>query len=201
MKSKIRIALALSAVLGLCQIPHAQATTFSYTGNNFTSLIDVPQVPGSFNTTENVTGTFTTSSALSNNLIGVDIEGLVTSFSFSDVRTNLTNLNTTAHLFIVWTDASGHITQWIFDLANNNAEILARQTIANDGTQDDRGRVISGGFADQADVLVAGTLTPTPLPAALPLFASGLGVIGLLARRRKRQSADINRVLGWGDVS
>ena len=27
----------------------------------------------------------------------------------------------------------------------------------------------------------------TPLPAALPLFAGGLGVIGLLARRRKRK--------------
>jgi len=29
----------------------------------------------------------------------------------------------------------------------------------------------------------------TPLPAALPLFASGLGVMGFLARRRKRKSA------------
>lgn len=29
----------------------------------------------------------------------------------------------------------------------------------------------------------------TPLPAALPLFAGGLGVIGLLARRRKRKAA------------
>jgi hypothetical protein len=37
---------------------------------------------------------------------------------------------------------------------------------------------------------VAATPLPaTPLPAALPLFASGFGVIGLLARRRKRKAA------------
>ncbi|HEY5504498.1 MAG TPA: VPLPA-CTERM sorting domain-containing protein [Sedimentisphaerales bacterium] len=34
-----------------------------------------------------------------------------------------------------------------------------------------------------------GTLGTTPLPAALPLFATGLGVMGLVARRRKRKSA------------
>jgi hypothetical protein len=45
------------------------------------------------------------------------------------------------------------------------------------------------------DPLVSGTititdaLTATPLPAAFPLFAGGLGVIGLLARRRKRKNA------------
>lgn len=31
-------------------------------------------------------------------------------------------------------------------------------------------------------------LTATPLPAALPLFAGGLGMIGLLARRKKRSA-------------
>jgi hypothetical protein len=33
------------------------------------------------------------------------------------------------------------------------------------------------------------TLTATPLPAALPLFASGIGLIGFVARRKKRKSA------------
>jgi hypothetical protein len=33
------------------------------------------------------------------------------------------------------------------------------------------------------------SLTPTPLPAALPLFATGLGALGLLGWRRKRKAA------------
>jgi len=31
-------------------------------------------------------------------------------------------------------------------------------------------------------------VTSTPIPAALPLFATGLGVLGLLAWRRKRKA-------------
>jgi hypothetical protein len=32
-------------------------------------------------------------------------------------------------------------------------------------------------------------MTATPVPAALPLFAGGLGVIGMFARRRKQKNA------------
>ena len=45
------------------------------------------------------------------------------------------------------------------------------------------------------DNIILGTWTTvvspsaTPLPAALPLFATGLGALGLLARRRKRKNA------------
>jgi hypothetical protein len=41
------------------------------------------------------------------------------------------------------------------------------------------------GFVDFVSV----TVTQTPLPAALPLFASGLGALGLLGWRRKRKAA------------
>ena len=42
-----------------------------------------------------------------------------------------------------------------------------------------------GSGADQSFTLEIGT---TPLPAALPLFATGLGALGLLGWRRKRKA-------------
>ena len=46
----------------------------------------------------------------------------------------------------------------------------------------------SGSGALTVDTLAAATSTETPLPAALPLFASGAGVLGLLGWRRKRKA-------------
>jgi uncharacterized protein (TIGR03118 family) len=43
------------------------------------------------------------------------------------------------------------------------------------------------GINGEADGLF-GAITPTPLPAALPLFATGLGGLGLLGWRRKRKA-------------
>jgi hypothetical protein len=39
---------------------------------------------------------------------------------------------------------------------------------------------------------VTGINTATPLPAALPLFAGGLGALGLLGWRRKRKAASVS---------
>jgi hypothetical protein len=46
--------------------------------------------------------------------------------------------------------------------------------------------VVTGNFVGGADL----TFTPvtTPIPAALPLFASGLGALGLFSWRRKRKA-------------
>ena len=45
------------------------------------------------------------------------------------------------------------------------------------------------GAVDPFVALTSFTLTPTPLPAALPLFATGLGALGLFGWRRKQKGA------------
>ena len=40
-----------------------------------------------------------------------------------------------------------------------------------------------------SNVIATGTITVTPLPAALPLFATGLGALGLIGWRRKKKAA------------
>lgn len=45
----------------------------------------------------------------------------------------------------------------------------------------------NGATADQGSFIIAGpTVSTTPLPATLPLFAGGLGFVGYLTRRRKK---------------
>jgi hypothetical protein len=58
----------------------------------------------------------------------------------------------------------------------------------------DHGGSIVGGSANLRDAgfaisLANGTVSATPLPAALPLLATGLGALGLLQWRRKRKAA------------
>jgi hypothetical protein len=58
--------------------------------------------------------------------------------------------------------------------------------IVNDGTGNTAGQITG------LSLVAAPSVTPlsaTPLPAAFPLFASGLGVMGLLGWRRKRKNA------------
>ena len=57
-------------------------------------------------------------------------------------------------------------------------------------------RIINGGSGNSGGQIsgvsitqVTPQVTAVPLPAALPLFAAGLGVLGLLGQRRKRKTA------------
>jgi hypothetical protein len=52
---------------------------------------------------------------------------------------------------------------------------------------------VYGGYTQTAflsgDLVIASVPSATPLPAALPLSATGLGAMGWLAKRRKRKNA------------
>ncbi len=70
--------------------------------------------------------------------------------------------------------------------------------VVNDGTIPDprtHGFVLPvANFTDYGDAIAAkvqAVVNPTPLPGAIPLFATGLGVFGLLGWRRKRKGAGV----------
>jgi hypothetical protein len=48
--------------------------------------------------------------------------------------------------------------------------------------------IVPGSFSNDGNTF---TITYTPLPAALPLFAGGLGLLGMFARRRKQKVSAI----------
>lgn len=49
--------------------------------------------------------------------------------------------------------------------------------------------VIENDLVSPLTYTLTGDITPTPLPAALPLFVSGLGALGLFGWRRKRKAS------------
>ena len=79
-------------------------------------------------------------------------------------------------------DHMGWVTESFLFTASNTDELLVFASTVTTG---------GGGQFDQAfgPALDNVSITATPLPAALPLFAGGLGALGLLARRKKRKAA------------
>jgi hypothetical protein len=68
---------------------------------------------------------------------------------------------------------------WVTDEQTSGAG-LQQPTFSTDGSYGQNGILA-------ADFSVASGGSATPLPAALPLFGAGLGLFGLLARRKKRK--------------
>jgi hypothetical protein len=110
-------------------------------------------------------------------------QGTASLASFTAPQFNL-NFDTTTDQFVVGDVSGGSAGQiWNFDSATSVgfASGSEQQIVSVNGSE--FGNIVVG------DSTLTATLTSeTPLPAALPLFATGVGAIGLLARRKKRKA-------------
>jgi hypothetical protein len=200
----IAAAMAGALALSCAVVEQARAVTvYTYTGNNFPSggIEDVTPPNGAYTTSMSVTGSFTLQNPLSANLPLTDITADILSFSFSDGRHMFTNLNAGIPFLIIGTNPLGNIDAWDVRLVSGSGHFpdvgSQRWQIDSDSGSDvvqTRECIVTEcavEFIDSAIVRPGGTWSvstaETPLPAALPLFTGGLGVIGLLAHRRKRR--------------
>ncbi len=190
----------------------AHAATYTYTGNDYTIIQDGPIPAGTYDTTMSISGSFTVAVPLAANL-NADITASLQSFSFFDGRHTITQLNASFIGFLVKTDATGGLITWQIQLLTPNTKVDGSQFFQifvqnNGGGGEDFGETnqcvasISADcttfLGDQADSLQPGSFSPasssaTPLPAALPLFASGVGAFGFFGWRRKRKNAAIDQ--------
>ena len=189
-------------------------TVYSYTGGNFNDFpLDASLPAGSYTAAMNVSGTFTVAAPFAANLSSQDFStSILLDLSFADGRQtiNLSNLDPAAlGTFIqISTDALGTITSFQLGFTSTRPTAVGGQfgqIIANPGKStgifdeclaSNTPTCNSFGFGiDKATgpggnlVLQSTDVAQTPLPAALPMFLGGAGLIGLLARRRKQKRA------------
>jgi len=209
---KLKLVVLIACAV-LISAPQARAITYIYTGPDFTSIVNQDPPAGTYTTSMSVSGNFTLAAPLGDNFSGFVTP---TSFSFFDGRNTITDASSfVSSNFDLTTDGSGNIVQWhvfvsIFPTplaVGTQIDEINSTSLAFGGsfTPGDQATIIqcttvfTGGCSGSNDI--ANTISTffavgswssntaaTPLPAALPLFATGLGGLGLLGWRRKRKA-------------
>jgi hypothetical protein len=164
--------------------PAAKASfVYSYTGSSFTS--GATAFAG-----DSVSGEFTVASALGDNFTGTVTP---TQFSFSNGLFSVGNSNSSFYAFDIQTSAAGAIISWSISLRASGGPWtgMIQTTSSGDSTSSLGPTTLISASNSGAPSMWSVTDPPatTPLPAALPLFAGGLGTLGLLGWRRKRKAA------------
>jgi hypothetical protein len=210
------LGIAIALVMTSQTMSATADVVYTYTGNTYSAFVeDVGvKVSGSYDDTMRVTGTITLANALAPNLPLQDITASLLDYSFNDGRNTLNKANSIS-MFQIETDATGAILHWDIELEHVEAvpqllPVLLETITAlwGSGVKEDRDLALTflcptaegsgkcrldGGGGDEAEASPHGSFSAavvvTPLPAALPLFATGLGALGLLGWRRKKKAA------------
>ena len=178
--------LMASAVLIAFQAPGANATTFDWSYNGGGSIMG----SGTFDAIDQGGGAFLVD-AITGTANGQSITGL-DGYAVSDqmIYTTSPYLDTNGVAFTV-ADGSAYNFYWwptgtllpSYDCGSATYCLIGPGVAGSDGGYDP-----TTGLATDTKVPIDFSLTETPLPAALPLFGSGVGALGLLGWRRKRKA-------------
>jgi cyclophilin family peptidyl-prolyl cis-trans isomerase len=204
MKLHLVAACAFASLIAV--VSPASASVYTYDGKPFTSVVDGPNIDGSYTTSLEVDGSFSVNGSLQANLSNQDITGLVQTFSFKDGRGSITEANNddAKTQFFVSTDASGNITAWKINLSTpapsagqQSHRILASNSILgdlgqitqcnNDGCASpyNESAYVRGNFGTwTTDISSA-----VPEPSTWAMMILGFAGVGFMAYRSKSKPA------------
>jgi len=192
---KITSAIIFSSAVLAAQSCWAN-TTYSYTGNNFNYIQNDVwlYVPGTYTTDMSVSGSFEMASSIAANATNLFLTPLT--YSFTDGRNTYTNLDSVlaySDSFEVSTDASGSIMNWFIVVRRFQTGTL--ETVNGyQGVTYDQGSVEPNWFnpttqRDNGAVWnnpgLWNVISPVPEPETYAMLLVGLGLLGLMAYRRK----------------
>ena len=181
----LSIAITALALLSVFLLREAKATTFDITGSFSSQCIP----PGCVNTTS-VTQNFSGQLTISGGSV-TSAELTSPGFSTMDQLVPFQGIAVGNLYFFDVTDGHSADFELIFsvpdptNLDSYTGGAIFQSTTLNICSTDpcDFLQSIAHDYVN-----ASGTITATPLPAALPLFATGLGGLGLLGWRRKRKA-------------
>ena len=185
---KIRLGL-VAALAALCSFGSAQAATYDYT---VSFDIGTDQVTGSIITTcQNCALLGNVSSYLFTDTNGNTVSSVGSIHTPLDFTADPLYVTTTAITDTAPSSGTDAFEFFGTSASNNSIEFYNYSAAYEQSNGKGDNPLLTAAFIGNPYGTVSSstiaTLAATPLPAALPLFAGGLGLIGLLSRRRKRK--------------